>query len=79
MLPNRSEKIPYIQVKQKLNPKVKNVIKNTPSKLHHIHQRRGYQEPRQISKMEISGKIAKKLQSLTVFANIPISEVWPSS
>ena len=39
MLQNRSKKIPYVQVKQKKSTKL-NLIKNTPSKLHKIHQRR---------------------------------------
>ena len=41
MLLNRSEQIPYVQVKKKRMLKVKSLIKNTPSNLHHIHQRRG--------------------------------------
>ena len=40
MLQNKNEKIPYVQVKQK-NAKVENLIKSTPSRLHHTHQRRG--------------------------------------
>ena len=37
------------------------------------------QIPSQISKMEISAKTAKDLQSLTFFAKNSIPEVWPSS
>ena len=51
--------------------KVENLIKNTPSRLHHIHQRRGLLKLRQISKTEISAKTAKDIQSLTVFAKTP--------
>ena len=51
--------------------KVKNLIKNTSSKLHQIHQGRGVLKPRQTSKMEISAKTAKGIQSLTVFAKTP--------
>ena len=48
--------------------RVKNLIKNTPSKLHPMHQRRGVLRTPQTSKMEISAKTDKDLQSLTVFA-----------
>ena len=35
---NRSEKTPYVQVKQK--KATKNLIQNNPCSSHHIHQRR---------------------------------------
>ena len=40
MLQNKSKTIPYVQAKQKL-VKVKDFIKNTPSKLYHVKKRRG--------------------------------------
>ena len=40
MLLNRGEKIPFVQVKKRML-KVKHLIKNTPSNLHHIHERGG--------------------------------------
>ena len=43
--------------------KVKNLIKNTPSKLHDIHQRRGT-----LRTSEISANIVKNFQLLTIFA-----------
>ena len=39
MLQNRGKKIPYVQVKQKKSTKL-HLIKNTPCKMHKIHQRR---------------------------------------
>ena len=59
--------------------KVENLIKNTPSRLHHIHQRKGLLKTRQKSKTEISAKTAKNIQSLTVFAKNSIPEVWRDS
>ena len=41
MISNRSKRTPYVQVSQKNAKKGRNLIKNTPSKLQHIHQRRG--------------------------------------
>ena len=55
--------------------KVENLIKNTPSRFHHIHQRRGLLKPRQTSKTEISAKTTKDIQSLTVFPKSSIPEV----
>ena len=51
----------------------------TPSKLHHIHQRRGLLKSRQTFKTEMSAKTAKDIQSLTVFAKSSIPEVWRGS
>ena len=51
--------------------KVENLIKNTLSRLHYIHQRRGLLKAPSISKTEISAKTAKDIQSLTVFAKTP--------
>ena len=61
--------------------KVENLIKNTPSRLHHIHQRRGvFKTPSsQTSKTEISAKTARDIQSVTVFAKNSIPELWPGS
>ena len=56
--------------------KVENLIKNTPSRLHHMHQRRDLLKTRQTSKADISAKTAKDIQSLTVFAKNSILEVW---
>ena len=68
----KRKKIPYVQVKQK-NAK-NDLIKNTTSKLHHIHQRRGIlRTPSNM--IEISVKTAKDLQSLSVFAITLTSEV----
>ena len=50
--------------------KVRKIIKNTPSKLHHIHQRRGILRPCETSKMEISAKTAKDFQSLTSISEV---------
>ena len=41
MISNRSKRTPYVQVSQNNAKKGRNLIKNTPSKLQHIHQRRG--------------------------------------
>ena len=61
--------------------KVEKLIKNTASRLHHIHQRRGvFKTPlSQTSKTEISAKTARGIQSLTVFAKNFIPEIWPGS
>ena len=53
--------------------KVKILIKNTLSKLIHIHQRRGVLRTRN---MEISTETAKDHYSLFVFTKNPIPEVW---
>ena len=67
----------YKQNKRML--KVKNFIKNTVSKLYHIHQRRGVLRGPWNNKMEISTKTVKDFESLTVFAKSSISEVWLGS
>ena len=59
--------------------KVRNFIKNTQSKLYDIHQRKGALRSPSKSKMGISAKIVKDLESLTVFAKSSISEVWLGS
>ena len=56
--------------------KVGNLIKNTPSWLHHKRRPRGLLKT---FKTEISAKTAKDIQSLTVFAENSIPEVWRAS
>ena len=47
------------------------MIKNTPHKLHPIHQRIGVLMTLSTSKMKITAKTAKELQSLTAFKKTP--------
>ena len=56
--------------------KVKNLIKNTASRLHHIHQRRDVLKTQRTSKTVNFAKTAKYISSLTVFAKTSILEVW---
>ena len=60
--------------------KVENLIKNTPSKLHHIHQRRGLlRTPLKHLRRRHLQKQQKDTQSLTAFAKNSITEVWRGS
>ena len=59
--------------------KVENLIKNTPPRLHNIHQRRDLLKTPSNSKTEISAKTAKDIQPLIVFAKNSIPEAWRGS